>query len=98
MQHRILLAAALLYLVASNVIWIHRDTRPPFWDMAAHASGALHVYDAFAKAGPFAVAAISSQHLTGYYPPLYHTVVAAFWSVFGKTLNVARLANILAIA
>lgn len=98
MQHRILLATAFLYLVISNVIWMARDTRPPFWDMAGHASSALHVYDAFAEAGPAALWRIPSQHLTGYYPPLYHTVVAAMWSVFGKSILVARLANTIAIA
>jgi 4-amino-4-deoxy-L-arabinose transferase-like glycosyltransferase len=98
MQHRILLALAFLYLVVSNIIWTARDTRPPFWDMAAHESGALHVYDAFAASGPFAIVAIPLQHLTGYYPPFYHSVIAAIWSLFGKTVRVARLANVVAIA
>ncbi len=98
MRHRILLAAAFLYLALSNVIWIARDTRPPFWDMALHGTGALRVYNAFATQGIGALAAIPEQHLTGYYPPLYHTVVAAAWAVFGKTVAVARLANLVAIA
>jgi 4-amino-4-deoxy-L-arabinose transferase-like glycosyltransferase len=98
MRHRILLVAAFLYLVAGNIIWISRDTRPPFWDMAGHQSGALHVYDAFANQGPRAVVSISSQHLTGSYPPLYHTVVAAFWAIFGKSVVVARLCNLVALS
>src|SRR5690349_18105146 len=88
MQHRILMAAAFLYLVIANAIWIRRDNRPPFWDMAAHASGALHVYDAFARAGPLGLVAIPLRHLTGPYPPLYHTLIAAIWAVFGKTVTV----------
>jgi 4-amino-4-deoxy-L-arabinose transferase-like glycosyltransferase len=98
MQHRILLGAAFLYLAIANLIWVSRDTRPPFWDMAAHASSALHIYDAFATSGPPAVLAIPRFHLTGPYPPLYHAVIAATWSIFGKTLFVARVANVLAVA
>jgi 4-amino-4-deoxy-L-arabinose transferase-like glycosyltransferase len=98
MRYRILLAAAFLYLAVTNVIWIANDTRPPFWDMAGHESSAIRVYNAFARSGPSALPEISSQHLTGAYPPLYHTVVAAFWGVFGKNVNVARLANLLALA
>src|SRR5262249_18186620 len=82
----------------ANFIWVSRDTRPPFWDMAAHASSALHIYDAFARGGPPAVIAIPRLHLTGPYPPLYQTVIAATWSIFGKTLFVARVANVLAVA
>src|SRR6185436_15862494 len=98
MKHRILLAASFFYLVVSNVIWIARDTRPPFWDMAGHESGALHIYDAFANSGPMAVTTIASQHLTGPYPPLYHTIVALCWALFGKSTAVARLCNLLALA
>src|SRR5947209_537145 len=98
MQHRILMAVSFLYLAISSAIWIARDSRPPFWDMAAHGSGALHVYDAFARAGPLGIIAIPLQHLTGAYPPFYHTLIAAIWAVFGKTVTIARLANLLAIA
>jgi 4-amino-4-deoxy-L-arabinose transferase-like glycosyltransferase len=97
MQHRILLAAAFLLLVVSNVIWISRDSRPPFWDMAAHLSGALHIYDAVAASGPGALLRLPTEHLTGFYPPLYHTVIAGAWSLFGTTVRVARLANLLAV-
>src|SRR5215471_18250699 len=98
MQHRILLVLAFVYLTVSNVIWTARDTRPPFWDMAAHGSGALRIYDAVARSGPAAIALISSEHLTGPYPPLYHTIIAATWSIFGKTVRVARLANLVPLA
>jgi 4-amino-4-deoxy-L-arabinose transferase-like glycosyltransferase len=97
MRYRILLAAAYLYLAVTNVIWIANDTRPPFWDMAGHESSAIHVYNAFGRSGLRALTEISSEHLTGAYPPLYHTVIAAFWGVLGKSVSVARLANLLAL-
>ena len=94
-RHRFLLAASFLYLAAANVIWIARDTRPPFWDMAAHQTTALRIFDSFAEGGIRALAAVPK--LTGSYPPLYQSVVAVFYSVFGKTIDVAQLANLPAI-
>ena len=41
---------------------------------------------------------ISRQHLTGSYPPFYHLVVAGTWAVFGKSVDVAQLANLPALA
>lgn len=98
MQHRIPLVLAFAYLALSNVIWTARDTRPPFWDMAAHGSGALRIYDAVAQSGLGAIGVISSEHLTGPYPPFYHAIIAATWSIFGKSVRVARLANLIPIA
>jgi 4-amino-4-deoxy-L-arabinose transferase-like glycosyltransferase len=95
-RHRFLLAAAFLYLAAANLIWIARDTRPPFWDMAYHQTAALRIYDAFSNLGLRAIAIIPL--LTGFYPPLYHTVVATFYAVFGKTIDAAQWANLPAMA
>jgi 4-amino-4-deoxy-L-arabinose transferase-like glycosyltransferase len=96
MRHRILLAASFVYLAATNLIWIARDTRPPFWDMAYHATAALRVYDEFAERGLAALNAIPK--LTGFYPPFYHIVVTVFWAVFGKSIDTARMANLPAVA
>jgi hypothetical protein len=49
--HRVLLAAGLLYILVTNVIWMIIDTRPPFWDMAYHQSTALRMHDAFVNEG-----------------------------------------------
>ncbi len=95
MRHRFLLAASFLYLVVADLIWIARDTRPPFWDMAEHQSSALRIYDAFASQG---VRAISDVPLfTLPYPPFYQSVVAAFYAIFGRSVDVAQSANLLAI-
>src|SRR5262245_33633098 len=77
-RYRFLPAAAFLYLAVANVIWIARDTRPPFWDMGVHQTTALSIYDAFASLGPRATAVIPK--LSGSYPPLYHTIVAMFYA------------------
>src|SRR5438094_6012749 len=100
MRHRILLAGWLLYLAIADVIWIIRDTRPPFWNMALHAVAALRIYDIFTNSGISALAHIPQSLLAlGYpYPPLYQTMIAGLWAVFGKTIEVARLANLLPIA
>jgi hypothetical protein len=68
MRHRILLAGALVYLTAANIIWIVRDTRPPFWDMAGHELGALRIYNAVENSGLSGLSEIPRQHLTGFYP------------------------------
>jgi 4-amino-4-deoxy-L-arabinose transferase-like glycosyltransferase len=96
MRHRILLTASFLYLAIANVIWIARDTRPPFWDMAYHQSSALRIYDAFATTGIGAV--WSLPYLTGFYPPFYQSTVAVFYAMFGRTNDAAQMANLPAIA
>jgi 4-amino-4-deoxy-L-arabinose transferase-like glycosyltransferase len=95
-RHRFLLAASFLYLTVSNLIWIARDTRPPFWDMADKQTAALHIYDAFANFGVRALVLI--PRVTEFYPPLYQSVVAAFYALFGKTIDAAQWANLPAIA
>jgi 4-amino-4-deoxy-L-arabinose transferase-like glycosyltransferase len=96
MRHRILLAVSAVYLVAADLIWFARDTRPPFWDMACHESLALQVLNTFGMFGLFGVLRMLPG-ITGYYPPFYHSVVAVFFGVFGKSVDVARWANIPAI-
>ena len=96
MEHRILLAFSFLYLTVSNMIWIARDTRPPFWDMAYHQSGALRIFSAFREEGWRALLAV--PELSGLHPPLFHSVVAAFYSVFGVSYDSAQIANLPATA
>jgi 4-amino-4-deoxy-L-arabinose transferase-like glycosyltransferase len=96
MRHRILLAGSAAYLAVSNLIWIARDTRPPFWDTACHETLALRVYDAFTMLSMFAAFRILPG-LVGYYPPFYHSVVAVFFGVFGRSVDVAQAANLPAI-
>ena len=96
MEHRILLAFSFLYLTASNWIWIARDTRPPFWDMAYHQSGALRILNAFREDGLLALLGV--PELSGLYPPLYHSIVAVFYSVFGVAADSAQFANLPATA
>jgi 4-amino-4-deoxy-L-arabinose transferase-like glycosyltransferase len=95
-RHRFLLAASFLYLVVANLIWIARDDRPPYWDMADKQIGAIRIYDAVANSGIRAIAVI--PFLTGPYPPLYHSVIATSYALFGKTLDAAQWANLPAIA
>jgi 4-amino-4-deoxy-L-arabinose transferase-like glycosyltransferase len=95
-RHRFLLAASFLYLVFANLIWISRDTRPPYWDMADKQTGALRIYDAVATDGVGAVTQI--PFLTGSYPPFYHSIIAVSYALFGKTIDAAQWANLPAIA
>ncbi len=96
MRHRFLLGFSFLYLTVCNLIWIARDGRPPFWDMAAHQSGALRILNAISEDGAGALATIGS--LSGFYPPLYHSIVAGFYWIFGVSTSSAQLANIPALA
>src|SRR5262245_49583403 len=95
-RHRFLLIASFLYLALANLLWIARDTRPPYWDMADKQTGALRIYDAVADSGIHGLAQI--PFLTGSYPPLYHSIIATFYAVFGKTIDAAQWANLPAIA
>jgi 4-amino-4-deoxy-L-arabinose transferase-like glycosyltransferase len=95
-RHRFLLAASFIYLAAANLIWIARDTRPPFWDMAFHQTAALRIHDAFSTFGIRAFAIV--PFLSGFYPPLYHSIVGVFYSLFGKTSDAAEWANLPALA
>src|SRR5262245_5722660 len=95
-RHRFLLAASFLYLLAANLIWVARDTRPPYWDMADKQIGALRIYDAVANSGIHAIFAI--PFLTGSYPPLFQSIVAIFYAIFGRTIDAAQWANLPAMA
>jgi 4-amino-4-deoxy-L-arabinose transferase-like glycosyltransferase len=95
MRHRILLAASLLYLCVANIVWIAIDTRPPFWDMANHASWSLGVLRDFQQNGVSAF--LTLPHDSGSYPPLYYAVVALFYGLLGPTIDSAQLANLPAV-
>src|SRR6188474_3667084 len=95
-RHRVILAAGLLYILVTNVIWIAIDTRPPFWDMAYHLTTALRIRDSFSTDGLGAFLMI--PHLSGLYPLLYPTMVALFYRFFGSTVDVAQAVNLPAIA
>src|SRR5689334_18825758 len=91
-----LLVVSFLYLAIGNLVWIARNDRPLYWDSAAHSTSALEIADAFHDTGFRAFARI--PYLTGAYPPAYHSIVAIFFLIFGKTIDVAQWANLPAIA
>ncbi|HZI51400.1 MAG TPA: glycosyltransferase family 39 protein [Terriglobia bacterium] len=95
MRHRILLAASLLYLCAANIVWIAIDTRPPFWDMANHATWSLGVLRDFQQNGIGAF--LTLPYDSSIYPPLYYVVTAAFYALLGPTIDAAQLANLPAV-
>jgi len=95
-RHRFLVVASFLYLIVANLIWIARDNRPPYWDMADKQIGAIKIHDAVANSGFRAVTSI--PFLTGSYPPFYHSILAASYGLFGKTIDAAQWANLPAIA
>ncbi len=97
MRHRVLLFLSGAYLIATNLVWIAYDTRPPFWDMAAHQSAALRIYEAFRTTSVIDAMASVGVGLTGYYPPLYQSIVALFYSVFGRSVDAALWANLPAV-
>jgi hypothetical protein len=64
--------------------------------MAEHQSSALRIYDAFASQGIRGIAEV--PQLTLPYPPFYQSVVAGFYAIFGKSVDAAQWANLVAIA
>src|SRR5688572_135961 len=95
MRHYFYLLAALAYLLTANLIWIARDNRPPFWDMAHHQSVALRILDETAANGLSVITTAPS--ITAAYPPFYHSIVALFYSIFGRSMDAAQWANIPAL-
>ena len=96
MRVRILLFGAAAYLTVTNLVWIAYDTRPPFWDMARHLSAAIGIHEAARDSLPAAARAILGG-ITGYYPPLYQSIMAVFYGTFGETVDAALWANIPAV-
>jgi 4-amino-4-deoxy-L-arabinose transferase-like glycosyltransferase len=95
MRHRLLIAASLVYLCAANILWIAIDTRPPFWDMANHASWSLDVLRDFEQHG---IASLKTlPFVSPGYPPFYYAVVATAYRIAGVSIDTAQLANIPAI-
>src|SRR5688572_29971873 len=92
----ILLGVSFLYLAIGNLIWIAYDNRPPYWDSATHSTSALEIADSFGDTGLRAFARV--PFLTGAYPPVYHSIVAIFFLIFGKTIDAAQWANLPAMA
>jgi len=95
MRHRIVLAAAIAYLVAANILWIAIDTRPPFWDMANHAMWSLGVLRDFQQNGISALTTL--PYASPGYPPLYYAVVAIAYRLLGTSIDSAQLANLPAL-
>jgi 4-amino-4-deoxy-L-arabinose transferase-like glycosyltransferase len=95
MRHRLLLAASLIYLCAANILWIAIDTRPPFWDMANHASWSLEVLRDFEQHGLGALKTL--PFVSPGYPPFYYARVAMAYRIAGVSIDTAQLANIPAI-
>ena len=92
MRHRLLLAASLVYLCAANITWIAIDTRPPFWDMANHASWSLGVLRDFQQNGISALSTL--PYASPGYPPLYYAAVATAYRLLGTSIDAAQLANV----
>jgi 4-amino-4-deoxy-L-arabinose transferase-like glycosyltransferase len=92
----LLLVLSFLYLVIGNLAWFAYDDRPLYWDSANHSTSALEIADSFRDNGIRAFAHV--PFLTGAYPPLYHSIVAIFFLVFGKTIDSAQWANLPAMA
>ena len=96
MRHRFLFTGSFLYLVVADLIWMARDTRPPFWDMAVHQLAALKIQMTVAHPGIRSIAA--APWFSVPYPPLYHAIVALFYGLFGRSVDAAQWANVPAIA
>ena len=95
MRHRMWLLGAIVYLCATNIAWIAIDTRPPFWDMANHATWSLGVLRDFQANGISALTTL--PYASPGYPPLYYAVVATAYRLLGESIDSAQLANIPAI-
>jgi 4-amino-4-deoxy-L-arabinose transferase-like glycosyltransferase len=95
MRHRFLLAASLIYLAVTDIIWIAIDTRPPFWDMANHAMWSLNVLRDFQDHGLAALKTL--PFASPFYPPFYYARVAMAYWIAGVSIDTAQLANVPAI-
>lgn len=90
LRRDLLLLALWLFHVLVNALWLYLDNYPPAWDSAHHLSMTLRwlaFWQAPSLDGIKAVAAASS------YSPLSYWLILPFYSLFGRSADVAVLAN-----
>jgi Dolichyl-phosphate-mannose-protein mannosyltransferase len=89
----VVVGSTVLLVVAADVVWRTEETRPPHFDMAGHLWKSLFFRDYLVHFHPV--------HFLGgyfYYPPLTYWVTAPFYVVFGTSMWVAVLSNIVFVA
>ena len=77
----------------NNIIWLHVDQRPPYWDMANHLWISLRYLRA-SDPGQMLQVAREVSH----YPPLYYLMTLPLSWILGPSEDVAALINLVALA
>lgn len=92
------IALALLWLfhVASNLSWLWQDQRTPFADVPDHLTNAFRVADILAHPGLDVLTRLAE--VSDVRPPFLYVVTAPFLWLFGRSDDVANLANQLFLA
>jgi 4-amino-4-deoxy-L-arabinose transferase-like glycosyltransferase len=82
-----LLGVTVAVIMALNLLWVSRDTRPPYWDYARHLADSI-VYQGSLSHPLWAITTYQG------YPPFAYWVTDVFYWVFGTALWVAILSNV----
>lgn len=92
----LILAALLLFHIVNNWIWLSTNLVIVGWDRPRHLIESLRYNDLLKNLSyPSFFEAFT---LSGYYPPLFHLLIVAFYKLFGLSADVAAMVNSLFLA
>lgn len=90
------LAALILFHLLNNWIWLSANVVIVGWDRPRHLIESLRYNDILKTLNyPSFFEAFT---LSGYYPPLFHLLIVAFYKLFGLSADVAAMVNSLFLA
>jgi 4-amino-4-deoxy-L-arabinose transferase-like glycosyltransferase len=92
----LILAALILFHLLNNWIWLSTNVVIVGWDRPRHLIESLRYNDILKTLNyPSFFEAFT---LSGYYPPLFHLLIVAFYKLFGLSADVAAMVNSLFLA
>ncbi len=92
----LVLAALILFYILNNWIWLSTNVVIVGWDRPRHLIESLRYNDILKSLNyPSFFEAFT---LSGYYPPLFHLLIMAFYKLFGLSADVAAMVNSLYLA
>ncbi len=92
----LVLAALILFHILNNWIWLSTNVVILGWDRPRHLIESLRYNDILRTLNLDSL--FQAFTLSGYYPPLFHLLIVAFYKLFGLSADVAAMVNSLYLA
>jgi len=92
----LVLAALILFHIVNNWMWLSTNVVIVGWDRPRHLIESLR-YNNILKTLNYP-SFFQAFTLSGYYPPLFHLLIVAFYKLFGLSADVAAMVNSLYLA